>query len=238
VDCSHVVLDPLGRTGFMFKGRVTDGSDPPTEYHRAGSAASQFKPEQVDVDWLCRARHLHVTGVFPALSQGCFDATVRAMDATRAACKTVSFDPNLCPALWTSQALMCERVLTLSARAHWVLPGLQEGRLLTGQTTAQGVARALRARGADVVAVKLAAAGAYADSASWTGEVAGWPVAHVVDTVGAGDAFAVGLISALLDGRTLAAALTRGTWRGSLAVQVVGDTEGLPRRAQLDAAGL
>ena len=35
IDCSHVECDPAGRTGFMFKGRVDDGSDPPIEYHRA-----------------------------------------------------------------------------------------------------------------------------------------------------------------------------------------------------------
>ena len=40
IDCSHVVCDPSQRTGFQFKGRVTDGSDPPVEYHRKGSAAS------------------------------------------------------------------------------------------------------------------------------------------------------------------------------------------------------
>ncbi|WP_256735270.1 PfkB family carbohydrate kinase, partial [Variovorax sp. dw_954] len=39
IDCSHVICDPAQRTGFQFKGRVTDGSDPPVEYHRKGSAA-------------------------------------------------------------------------------------------------------------------------------------------------------------------------------------------------------
>ena len=42
IDCSHVISDPTQRTGFQFKGRVTDGSDPPVEYHRKGSAASRM----------------------------------------------------------------------------------------------------------------------------------------------------------------------------------------------------
>jgi 2-dehydro-3-deoxygluconokinase len=58
-------------------------------------------------------------------------------------------------------------------------------------------------------------------------------VAQVVDTVGAGDGFAVGVISALLEGRALPEAVQRGAWIGARAVQVLGDTEGLPTRQQL-----
>ena len=46
------------------------------------------------------------------------------------------------------------------------------------------------------------------------------------------------MISALLEGRDVAAAVRRGAWIGARAVQVLGDTEGLPTRAQLEAAGL
>ena len=44
VDCSRVACDGAQRTGFLFKGRVTEG-DPPIEYHRKGSAASLMRPE-------------------------------------------------------------------------------------------------------------------------------------------------------------------------------------------------
>jgi len=64
------------------------------------------------------------------------------------------------------------------------------------------------------------------------------PVAQVVDTVGAGDGFAVGVISALLEGLPVPDAVRRGAWIGARAVQVLGDTEGLPTRAQLQEAGL
>ena len=60
------------------------------------------------------------------------------------------------------------------------------------------------------------------------------PVARVVDTVGAGDGFAVGVISALLEGRSMEQAVARGNRIGALAIQVIGDSEGLPTRAELD----
>ena len=88
------------------------------------------------------------------------------------------------------------------------------------------------------MAIKLGAEGAYYDGAAGTGYVAGFPVAEVIDTVGAGDGFAAGVISALLEGLSVPEAIRRGSWIGARAVQVLGDTEGLPTRAQLDEAGL
>ncbi|MDR3451277.1 MAG: sugar kinase [Rhodoferax sp.] len=242
IDCAKVVCDAAQRTGFQFKGRVTDGSDPPVEYHRAGSAASHMGPADVDEAWLRAARHLHATGVFAALSASSLQAACKSMDVMRTAGGSISFDPNLRPTLWSSPEQMRHWINHLAARADWVLPGLEEGRFLTGETTPEGVARFYRQAGARLVVVKLGAEGAYFDGeindAVGSGHVAGFPVVEVVDTVGAGDGFAVGVISALLAGRSVPEAVRRGAWIGARAVQVLGDTEGLPTRAELEAAGL
>ena len=54
-----------------------------------------------------------------------------------------------------------------------------------------------------------------------------------MDTVGAGDGFAVGVVSALLDGRSARQAVMRGNLIGAQAIQVIGDMEGLPDRERL-----
>ena len=237
VDCSHVTCHAGERTAFMFKGRVDDGSDPPIEYHRQGSAASRLGPQDIDAAWVSSARHLHVAGVFPALSASTLAATRKAMAAARAAGRTIGFDPNLRPTLWPSREAMRETINELAAHADWVLPGLEEGRLLTGRDAPEAIARFYRERGARRVVVKLGAEGAYCDDAdAGCARIAAAPVAKVVDTVGAGDGFMVGVTSALLEGRGLFEAARRGAWIGARAVQVRGDTEGLPTRAQLDAA--
>jgi 2-dehydro-3-deoxygluconokinase len=238
VDCSRVVCDGAQRTGFQFNARVTDGSDPPVEYHRKGSAASQMGPADVDEAWLRSARHLHATGVFPAISASARAAAQKSLAVMRAAGGTISFDPNLRPSLWASADEMRREINALAAQADWVLPGLEEGRFLTGEATPQGIARYYRERGARLVTVKLGPEGAYYDGVEGSGHVAGFPVREVVDTVGAGDGFAVGVVSALLEGRPVPEAVRRGAWIGARAVQVLGDTEGLPTRAELEAAGL
>jgi sugar/nucleoside kinase (ribokinase family) len=237
VDCTKVTCDPTQRTGFQFKGRVLDGSDPPVEYHRKGSAASQMTPDHVDAEWLQSARHLHATGVFPAISASARAAAQKTFDVMRAAGRTISFDPNLRPSLWAGPEQMRDAINALAFHADWVLPGLEEGRFLTGEDTPEAIARFYRERGASLVAVKLGAAGAYYDSGDGCGYVPGFPVGEVIDTVGACDGFAVGVVSALLEGRGVLAAVQRGAWIGARAVQVLGDTEGLPTRAELEAAG-
>ena len=238
IDCSHVTLDAACGTGFMFKGKTLDASDPPVEYHRRGSAASRMGPADIDKAWLMGARHLHATGVFAAVSNITLSAAQQSMDLMRAAGRSVSFDPNLRPTLWASPEHMRECINDLAARADWVLPGIEEGRLLTGESSAEGIARFYRERGASLVVVKLGKEGAYFDGAAGTGFVAGFPVEKVIDTVGAGDGFAVGVISALLEGRSVPEAVRRGAWIGARAVQVLGDSEGLPTRAELVEAGL
>jgi 2-dehydro-3-deoxygluconokinase len=237
IDCSRVVCDAAQRTGFQFKGRVVDGSDPPVEYHRKGSAASTMTPESVDAEWLSTVRHLHATGVFPAISATCLATARKTFEVMRAAGRTISFDPNLRPSLWATPEDMRREINAFAFQADWVLPGLEEGRFLTGHDTPEAIARFYRERGAKLVVVKLGAQGAWYDGEQGCGHVPGHPVVEVVDTVGAGDGFAAGVISALLEGRSVPDAVRRGAWIGARAVQVLGDTEGLPSRAQLEAEG-
>jgi 2-dehydro-3-deoxygluconokinase len=53
--------------------------------------------------------------------------------------KNLSFDPNLRPVLWKSEAEMVEKLNRLAFQADWVLPGLKEGMILTGQQTRKGL---------------------------------------------------------------------------------------------------
>lgn len=238
IDCSHVTCDATQRTGFQFKGRVDDGSDPVVEYHRKGSAASQMGPADLDASWLRSSRHLHVTGVFPALSTNTLAATREAMRIMRAAGRTISFDPNLRPSLWSSPETMRDTLNALAFDCDWILPGIEEARLLTGRKTPEDMAAFYLDHGVRVVVIKLGPQGAYYRTPEAEGHAPAFAVERVVDTVGAGDGFAVGVVSALLEGRPLSAAVRRGAWIGARAIQVLGDSEGLPTAAQLQAAGL
>ncbi|WP_201446113.1 sugar kinase [Burkholderia gladioli] len=236
IDASCVTIDERYRTGFQLKARSDDGSDPDIEYFRKGSAASHLSLDDYVADYALGARHLHLTGVAPAISSTSCELAFHLAREMRAAGKTISFDPNLRPTLWPSAEAMACTLNELASHADWVLPGLAEGRQLTGLDTPAEIARFYLANGARAgVAIKLGEAGAYYLTVDGhEGTVAGERVERVVDTVGAGDGFAVGVISGLLEGRTVAEAVARGNRIGALAIQVIGDSEGLPSREQLD----
>jgi 2-dehydro-3-deoxygluconokinase len=234
IDASHVSVDPHYPTGFQLKSKETGGRDPSVEYFRKGSAASHLSLEDFDPEYVNGARHLHLTGVAPAISATSRELAFQLAQSMRAAGKTVSFDPNLRPSLWPSHEAMAASLNALAALSDWVLPGLGEGIALTGYETPEDIARFYLDAGARGVVVKLGAQGAYFRTADESGYVAARPVACVVDTVGAGDGFAVGVVSALLEGRDVLEAVARGNRIGALAIQVIGDSEGLPTRAELE----
>ncbi|CAM2174398.1 2-dehydro-3-deoxygluconokinase [Paraburkholderia sacchari] len=236
IDAQGVQTDARYPTGFQLKSKNDDGGDPTVEYFRRGSAASHLSIDDFRRDYVLGARHLHLSGVAPAISASSRELAFTLARAMREAGRTISFDPNLRPTLWGSEAEMIAALNELASYADWVLPGVNEGRILTGSDDPATIARFYIERGARGVIVKLGAAGAYYETREGEhGPVQAQPVAKVVDTVGAGDGFAVGVVSALLEGRTLREAVTRGNRIGALAVQVSGDSEGLPARAQLDA---
>ncbi|WP_321816483.1 MULTISPECIES: sugar kinase [unclassified Paraburkholderia] len=236
IDAQCVETDPRYPTGFQLKSKTDDGSDPAVEYFRRGSAASHLSIGDFKRGYVLGARHLHLSGVAPAISSTSLELAFLLAREMREAGRTISFDPNLRPTLWGSQAEMVATLNELARFADWVLPGVNEGRILTGSDDPELIARFYLERGARGVIVKLGAEGAYFETNTGErGHVQAQRVENVVDTVGAGDGFAVGVVSALLEGRTLPQAVARGNRIGALAVQVIGDSEGLPTRAELDA---
>lgn len=237
LDCRHLTTDPAASTGLVFKERAGGGADPHVEYFRRGSAASRLSADDAAAVDFAAARHLHATGIPPAVSATCRELSWQMLDQARQSGASISFDPNLRPGLWASEAEMCDTLNAMAGHADWVLPGLAEGRRLTGLETPHDIAGFYLDRGARAVIIKLGPEGSYYRDRLGGGEesfsVPGVPVTEVVDTVGAGDGFAVGVVSALLDGRSPREALHRGNLIGALAVQVLGDMEGLPSRVRL-----
>ncbi|MGY5954858.1 sugar kinase [Kosakonia sp. BK9b] len=236
IDRTGVTLDGRYPTGFQLKSKAENGTDPIVEYFRKGSAASHLSPEDFNNAVFRQARHLHLSGVAAALSDSSYALLDHAANIMKSQGRTISFDPNLRPVLWRSEAEMVEKLNQLAFQADWVLPGLKEGITLTGQHTPEGIADFYLERGVQAVVIKTGPDGAWFKNASGEqGAVAPIKVDNVVDTVGAGDGFAVGVISALLEGKTLVDAVRRGNTIGALAIQVPGDSEGLPTREQLGA---
>lgn len=115
------------------------------------------------------------------------------------------------------------------------MPGVDEGSVLTGESDPERIVEALLSAGTRIVALKLGADGCIVADASQMRHVLPFPVARVVDPIGAGDAFAAGFIAGLLEGRGLEDCGRMANAMGACAVTTSGDYEGLLDRAAFDA---
>lgn len=233
LDTSLVAVDPTRSTGFMMKSKVEHG-DPKTYYFRRGSAASSIGPAQVNSIDCSGISLLHLTGILPPLSESTLDASNALIELGRANKMFISFDPNERPALWKSPELMRQTLQTLSSKADLVLPGISEGKHLFGLDNVRDIGQAFIDNGARYAVVKDGPRGAYATDGEDGVYVPGFKVERVVDTVGAGDGFAAGILSVLLEGGTMSEALERGCAIGAIQTQTVSDNDGLPTKPQVE----
>jgi 2-dehydro-3-deoxygluconokinase len=232
VDTSRVIFDSDHPTAVYFKERQAFG-DPKVFYYRKHSAASHMTPDDLDEDYLAQAKYLHLTGITPALSSSCRETVERSIEIARLHGLMVVFDPNIRLKLWTQKEAK-EVLLDLAGQSDIVMPGLDEGTLLTGESDPQRIADRLRQQGASNVVIKLGAKGAYYAFEKEEGYVDPFPVQQAVDTIGAGDGFAAGFLSGLLRGWSYRDAVRLGNRVGAFALTVPGDVEGYPYWSQID----
>ncbi|MGD7010155.1 sugar kinase [Metabacillus sp. 84] len=232
VNTECVLKDSRYATGFLIKSKAVEG-DPEVQYFRKGSAASTMSPDEANSGYFLAARHLHLTGIPLALSASVKAFSHQVLTLMKEAGKTVSFDPNVRLALWGSREEMVKEINLAAFQADFVLPGEEEGFILTGSRDPESIADFYLEQGVKGVAVKLGPEGAFFKSAEGKGLVSGYKVENVMDTVGAGDGFAAGFVSGILEGLPMAECVKRGNAIGAMAVQSIGDSDGYPSREQL-----
>jgi 2-dehydro-3-deoxygluconokinase len=229
VDTTLVDVDPDAPTGAFFK-------DPGAAvyYYRAGSAASRLGPELWDRPELAGCRLIHLSGITPALSPSCAALVDRALTGRPVRGARYSFDVNHRPGLWPPERA-APVLARLAGRADVVFVGLDEAGRLWGTRTPDQVRALLSVP--DVLVVKDGPVGATSYGPAGTTFVPALRV-DVVEPVGAGDAFAAGYLSGLLQDLPEPARLRLGHLVATAALRVTGDVGPLPPADELAAAGL
>ena len=232
IDVHQVTIDSQAPTGIYFK-EPRRKNHTNVYYYRKGSAASTLTPSDLDEAYISRAKYLHLTGITPALSESCRETVFEAITIAKKHGIPVIFDPNLRMKLWDEQTAR-ETLLKIASQADIILPGVAEGEFLFGESDPMRLGEIFLQHGSSIVVLKVGAKGAYYFTDTEKELVPGLPVDQVVDPVGAGDGFAAGFISGLLDGVDLYASVERGNAAGALVTMVNGDAEGLADRQDLE----
>lgn len=154
-----------------------------------------------DIDWRLSGAPvvappvvMHTGSIATVLEPGCL-AVAALVEAYRVSA-TVTFDPNVRPALLTDAASARKRIRRLVERSDVVKVSDEDLRWIDPDRTPERLARTWLASGPAIVAVTMGERGAFAVCRNGQVPVAA-PSVQVVDTVGAGDAFMSGLIDAL-----------------------------------------
>jgi 2-dehydro-3-deoxygluconokinase len=228
VDTSLVQTDAGAPTGVFFKERFDDGLRR-VYYYREGSAASRLTPAGALLDGIGTPGVLVVSGLSLGLGrpEG-LSAVVRdAVERFAAAGSTVVFDPNMRPGVWDG-ARARDDFAQIRASVDVLIAGEEELTALAPGVAVPQAAEALCADGLRAVVVKAGARGAVLYERGSVTPVAPFPVARVVDPVGAGDAFAAGVVTGLLRGWPLLDGVRLGALLGARAVTTSGDWEAVP----------
>ena len=254
VDTSTVAVEP-GRLGlyFLTPGAGLRASE--VVYDRAHSVFADRAADSWDWDAaLNGATRLHLSGITPALGPNTAAAAIAAAEAATARGIPVSFDGNYRAKLWEAWESDPRAVLTrLIGHADILFGNHRDISLLLGRTfSGEGSDRRREAAQAAFEAFPklqiIASTARHVDDAdshriaaridmrsSWhqTPEVL---VAGIVDRIGAGDAFAAGVLHGLAEGGDAKAAAEAGLALTCLKHSLPGDAS-LFTRADLAAFG-
>lgn len=252
VDCAHV-SSAAGRMGLYFLAVGAGLRASEIVYDRAGSAFAQTTADDLDWDSLLDgAGLLHLSGITPALGPHSAEAALAAARAAKRMGVPISFDGNYRAMLWQAWDSHPKAILSeLIGMTDILFGNHRDLSLVLGtEFSGDGADRRREAAEAGFAAfpsLKLIASTArhtvsadhhriaarvdLRDAAHQTDEV---DVTGIVDRIGAGDAFAAGVLHAHLAGGDAKATAESGLALTCLKHSLPGDAS-LFRQADIDA---
>jgi sugar/nucleoside kinase (ribokinase family) len=220
VDTSRLKADPSGATGICVSMSF------PEDYAMVSypGIRRSFSLADVDLDYVCSARHLHVSGYYlmPAFQPGAAELFRRAKQAGL----TTSLDPD-----HDSSGCWDGGIRDVLPYVDFFLPNDHEALSIAHAAEIPAAADRLRSLAATTV-IKRGAEGALAITRNGTISAPPFPVTPI-DTTGAGDSFDAGFLAAFLRGAPLEECLRWGNACGALSTLALGGTEGFPTPAEV-----
>ena len=171
-----------------------------------------------DIGDISQYRAVFFSGDFAVNSVECAELAKTLCEECAKTEIPVIFDPNLSVLQSDSYELINE----LAAKAEIFVPSDDDTKLLCSSDDPEKVAEHYLALGTKKIVISLDKKGAYFKSAKESGVTPTFRADKVVDTTGAGIAFAAGLISGVIDDIPLAEAVVRANACGCIAIQKEG----------------
>jgi 2-dehydro-3-deoxygluconokinase len=230
VDTSHVSVDPKRRTG-VYLVSFKEGSHRFT-YYRENSAASQIQIEDIDWDFVRSCKVLHLSSISQGISKSALEVSFALMEFAKTEKILISYDVNYRPALWKPELARAVIRHSIEEYADVAVISTEEMALLGWGETVDDFEQSLH-RLPRLWAVKHGPGGCTVVRESE--RVKSPPISvEVQDTVGAGDAFAAGVICAVLEDRPLEQVGKMANAVAGLTCRGKGPLNGQPTREEME----
>lgn len=115
----------------------------------------------------------------------------------------------------------------------YIFPNQEEAQMLTGETILEEIADVFLNYGVKNVIIKTGKDGCYVKNADIEAHVSTYAVPNMIDTTGAGDNFAAGFMSGLLQGMDIIECCRYASGVAAVAIQSFGATTGVKSRQQV-----
>lgn len=235
VDTSHIVYGPE-RLGVYFLENGSMQRASRIVYDRFDSAFSFIKPGMIDWDAIMQnASWFHWSGITPALSQGAADVCLQAIESARKHHVPVSGDINYRRNLWQYGKQPTEIMPALISMSDMIVGGITDFENCLGISAKDFESACKAVIKANPSVKKIATTTRESISSShnkisallFTGKSVlqskTYDLTHIVDRVGAGDAFMAGLIYGWLNSKPDVDSLEFATASCALKHSIEGD---------------
>jgi 2-dehydro-3-deoxygluconokinase len=218
---TQIVWTDEGRVGLYFVEFMVTPRPPHVIYDRSDSAFARFRPHDIDELALDGANLLHVTGITPAISSSCCEATMKLVRIAHQRGIDISFDVNYRAKLSSPESAR-DVVEEIAPLVRFLFVSSADAQLLLGvEAPPQAQAEALHDRYPNAAVIITASdQGAYVwDHGPHHGAIV---PGVTIDRVGRGDAFCAGYLLGQEQGGP-EVGLAHGAALASLAQTYAGD---------------
>lgn len=198
IDMRGLLIDREARTTLAFV-KTLPGGDRDFSFYRNPGADMRLTVDELPVELVEDTKIFHF-GTLSMTHPGVREATMRAVEAARAAGALISFDPNLRPPLWGSLSDAREQIGWGLAHADIVKIADNEMEFMTDNDFRIG-APILRAQYPNIrlLNVTAGAEGSFAYCGGQSVYVPGVKLGGVIETTGAGDTFCACVLHYVLE---------------------------------------
>ncbi len=207
IDISGLKVEPTHPTGFSVVVRDPEGK---IIIYGFKGASEKLEPKDVDPELIKRAKYVHIASLR-------LDTTQYVVKLSKEYGRRTSWDPGR---VLATEGM--EKLKNVIKGVNIVLANEREAELITHLRDFKEAAKAIKAVGPELVVIKRGEKGSYALSDEGEYEIPAYSVPKVVDTTGAGDTFAAGLLTSLINNYSVEKALKRASIIAALKVTKLG----------------